>query len=681
MSPQLKHKRRGFIMTGGGAKGLYEAGVIQAFHLTGMEFDVITGSSIGAMNAVFFAEYQLSRKQLLKEKALTAEEVIEAMEQRVRAYHHAWLTMPEKHLIDDGPNSALGRLAADLAHFHLDFSDLVELGWWASDPDRQALPSPTVWPALLRLLNALVKRLGGTGTLLKIYKENPGHFVDAVLRSYLRQFDLEKSLIPAGDDRAIYDIFTQPIDPLRAEDLASQVTWQTRPGSPTFRLVDPKRMLREYAEEQIDLRLTRANFRTGRLEVSAYLSLADFVRYMEKQGWRLDVSDPEKMPLGSFRLQLPGNPSAIQAALASGRFPGVFAPFPFRLIYPQEDAENRLLHRFLKEWFGDAQVQQEFQQAFMKMHPESEALKTWQQTLERWRSSNIRTFFPRPADGYVDGGSIDNTPSNSAVDATREWIDAHGQSRRATRLDLYVVYLSPEPRLAADLKDEPAIHEVVQRTLAIQGAAKETSDAVVVDTINTFGKRAEDLGETLLALIEILQSSAGELSASQRQELAEALRKAAAARGQRGYLGESGEGILERIEAWASEIVCQKLPVHIEEIKIYPEKMTLSTLQFTPRLGYRQDHAIQMITMGCHNTLWALRSRLETAPEASLDALDRQALALARQWMGNPSWPSGAQAAREIDKLRQEWACQRSSCVFHASHCQHGKKIAPNGGS
>jgi NTE family protein len=48
-----KLKKRGFVMTGGGAKGLYEAGVIHAFHITGMEFDVITGSSIGAMNSAF----------------------------------------------------------------------------------------------------------------------------------------------------------------------------------------------------------------------------------------------------------------------------------------------------------------------------------------------------------------------------------------------------------------------------------------------------------------------------------------------------------------------------------------------------------------------------------------------------------------------------------------------------
>jgi predicted acylesterase/phospholipase RssA len=50
-----KVKKRGFVMTGGGAKGLYEAGVIHAFHISGMEFDVITGSSIGAMNSIFYA--------------------------------------------------------------------------------------------------------------------------------------------------------------------------------------------------------------------------------------------------------------------------------------------------------------------------------------------------------------------------------------------------------------------------------------------------------------------------------------------------------------------------------------------------------------------------------------------------------------------------------------------------
>ena len=34
MDQKRKTRRRGFVMTGGGAKGLYEAEVLNAFHLT-----------------------------------------------------------------------------------------------------------------------------------------------------------------------------------------------------------------------------------------------------------------------------------------------------------------------------------------------------------------------------------------------------------------------------------------------------------------------------------------------------------------------------------------------------------------------------------------------------------------------------------------------------------------------
>ena len=53
----------------------------------------------------------------------------------------------------------------------------------------------------------------------------------------------------------------------------------------------------------------------------------------------------------------------------------------------------------------------------------------WAKLVEQWQGSeSMRDFFPYPDDTYVDGGSIDNTPSNSAVDATREWIEAERKS-------------------------------------------------------------------------------------------------------------------------------------------------------------------------------------------------------------------------------------------------------------
>jgi len=96
--------------------------------------------------------------------------------------------------------------------------------------------------------------------------------------------------------------------------------------------------------------------------------------------------------------------------------------------------------------------------------------------------------------------------------------------------------------------------------------------------------------------------------------------------------------------------------------------MPLSTLQLTGRLGYRQDNALAMLAMGCYNTLWTMRSRLE-APQDPLDDQDRRALALAQKWMGIDAWPADA-AGQEA--LRQTWRCQRAACVFHPDTCPHG---------
>ena len=101
MDNRQRLKKRGFVMTGGGAKGLYETGVIHAFHITGMEFDVITGSSIGAFSAIFFAEYLLRKRELAPEIREDPARAVEAMDDMVKTYHHAWLQLPGKKVIDD----------------------------------------------------------------------------------------------------------------------------------------------------------------------------------------------------------------------------------------------------------------------------------------------------------------------------------------------------------------------------------------------------------------------------------------------------------------------------------------------------------------------------------------------------------------------------------------------------
>src|SRR5512142_362641 len=107
--PRSRQKKtlRGFVMTGGGAKGLYEAGVIQALHICGIEFDVITGSSIGALNSVFFAEYLFRKRQLPAAVLQDPVQTVEHMDDLVKAYHHAWLQLPQKKLIDDSEQGPL----------------------------------------------------------------------------------------------------------------------------------------------------------------------------------------------------------------------------------------------------------------------------------------------------------------------------------------------------------------------------------------------------------------------------------------------------------------------------------------------------------------------------------------------------------------------------------------------
>lgn len=45
----------GLVLEGGGGKGAYEVGALKAFREFGIEFDVISGTSIGAINALFMA--------------------------------------------------------------------------------------------------------------------------------------------------------------------------------------------------------------------------------------------------------------------------------------------------------------------------------------------------------------------------------------------------------------------------------------------------------------------------------------------------------------------------------------------------------------------------------------------------------------------------------------------------
>ena len=95
------------------------------------------------------------------------------------------------------------------------------------------------------------------------------------------------------------DVFTQPVSPLRPEHLSGDANAPDDPSVKRYILVDPARSLGDYDRQGITVRVTRANYRTGRLEISAHITLDGFINFMEKQAWRIDAFGLDKMPLGS----------------------------------------------------------------------------------------------------------------------------------------------------------------------------------------------------------------------------------------------------------------------------------------------------------------------------------------------------------------------------------------------
>lgn len=65
----MKTKRRGLVLQGGGALGAYECGVIKALykHFPDFHVDIVSGVSIGAVNAAVLASAKKDQVSTLEE--------------------------------------------------------------------------------------------------------------------------------------------------------------------------------------------------------------------------------------------------------------------------------------------------------------------------------------------------------------------------------------------------------------------------------------------------------------------------------------------------------------------------------------------------------------------------------------------------------------------------------------
>ena len=137
-------------------------------------------------------------------------------------------------------------------------------------------------------------------------------------------------------------------------------------------------------------------------------------------------------------------------------------------------------------------------------------------------------------------------------------MDAQGISKQNVDLELFIIFLGVEPKVEQVEARDPALYQVVNRTLAIQSAAKQSSDAVVVNTINTFGDRGSALGQSLVALLQSTRSMLDQAEPPQRKMLEDALLQNARELKLRGFLGRNSDGILQRLEDWVEETLSKK---------------------------------------------------------------------------------------------------------------------------
>ena len=68
-------KKLGLVLAGGGALGAYQVGAIEALEQLGYEFDVVTGTSIGAINGALVCAKKTSQLRSLWED-ITPEKVM-----------------------------------------------------------------------------------------------------------------------------------------------------------------------------------------------------------------------------------------------------------------------------------------------------------------------------------------------------------------------------------------------------------------------------------------------------------------------------------------------------------------------------------------------------------------------------------------------------------------------------
>ena len=658
--------RRAVVLSGGGAKGVFESGVLNAFVQVGLEPDVVTGSSVGAVNAVAYAEVLRARREAG----------------------------------DEAAREVLGR-ALDLWQ-RLDrerIADLDAWGWrvWVIGVGGPLVGLLIMWLAVGGGAAGLPGLLGRTAAfalgaalviagvwLLRLWRRLPWRMRERVRRGLAGPPSAPvRGEAPPGPGRR-HRL-------LRLAGLTPALFTGDGLRRALARVVPPGRRLSEYRACGLDVRLTRTNLRTGRSEVSEHLEPA------ELHGAGIDRGR-----------RVLGDPRAAAAALASCAFPAAFPPVPAAELYPE--AENPQLYARLR---ARAVAKQELHRVF---GPQAKAEYLWfmswlDELAERdplllqsgneaglwaelkphfvgeraaWGRVSGRALFALVetrewpqlplagesayGDRYFDGGILDNTPLATALDALRDGdrraadADPRAAESGPPAHEIFVVLLAPRPRrryLSARRAARLAGPELGLRALRLQAEQRLADDVKVAEKFDRLlaQSRAARPAAAVAAPEAVASAAMVTPAGTALPAVADSGRTGGDAAGG-GPPSPTWAEIFARegagVEAAAPLLAPPPAPerfVRAVVTRIQPTWDLPWVLALDDRLGFERESAREFQACGCRDTLQALHARY--APAAAAGGLPEHAQG-ARRLLGG-TWE---------DEVRAGWTCRAERCAL-----------------
>jgi predicted acylesterase/phospholipase RssA len=673
--------RRAVVLSGGGAKGVFESGVLNAFAQIGLEPDVLTGSSVGAVNAVVYAEVLRARRQ---EGDRVAQEVLEralglwqSLDRARVADLDAWgwrvwalgIGGPLVGLLimwlavsggaDGGLLGILGRALAFVLGVGVALTGAAGLRFWLRLPRR---------------LRARIRRgLAGPPTVNERTAREAAHVARA-----------HAAARGAGQGPSRRPRWRLPVRRhhlLRLAGLAPALFGRAGLRDALERVVPQARRLSEYRACGLDVRLTRTNLRTGRTEVSEHLANADLHAAGIDRGRRVL-----------------GDPRAVPAALASCAFPVAFPPTPAAELYPED--ENPQLYDRLRT---RAVAKQELHRIF---GPQAKAEYLWfmswlDDLAERdplllqtgneaglwsalkpnfvgeraaWGRVSGRALFALVetrewpqlplagesayGDRYFDGGILDNTPLATALEALRDadrQADTGEARPREVTHEIFVVLLAPRPRrryLGAREAERLTGPELGLRALRLQAEQRLADDVKVAEKFDRLlarermEARAEGEAEARRAPVAAAAMAAGPAAAPAAADPASPTWPEIFAR--EGGGAEAGPSLLApppTPERFVRAVVT----------RIQPTWDLPWVLALDDRLGFERESAQEFQARGCRDALQSLHTRY--AVEAGADGALPEHAGAVRRLLGG-AWE---------DEPRAGWTCRAERCSLRAT--------------